>query len=56
MIALLSLCSLLALGAAAEEVYNAMRRALACRRIRKASTWHAYRPGARFIFAARRSR
>ena len=48
MIALLFLCSLLALGAVAEEVVKSVSRALACRRVRKACAWHAVRVTVRY--------
>lgn len=48
MIALVLLCSLLALGAVAEEVVESVSRALACRRVRKACAWHAVRVTVRY--------
>ncbi len=48
MIALILLCSLLALGAAAEEVFKSVSRALACRRVRKSCAWHAVRVTVRY--------
>ena len=52
MIATLTICSLLAIGAALEEAYKAAckaaHKALACRSTRKAATWHAYRETIRY--------
>ena len=48
MIALVLLCSLLALGAVAEEVVKSVSRALALRRVRKACAWHAVRVTVRY--------
>lgn len=56
MVALLSLCSLFALGAVAEEVITSARRAAALRRARRSCAWHAYRPEPRPVILRARMR
>ena len=48
MVAVMTICLLLALGAALEEIYYAVRRSMECRRSRRAATWRARRVAIRY--------
>jgi len=48
MIAILTLLILFALGAALDDAVSAARRAIVCRRARRACMWRPRRPDSRF--------
>ena len=48
MVAVMTICTLLALGAALEEIYYAVRRSMEFRRVRRTATWRPRRTTVRY--------